>query len=44
VNTAHRNNDFSALLKNLARYRSEKIILDYQNNYVERSSIMSKKF
>ena len=32
--SAHRKNNFNKLSKNLIKYRSEIILLDYQNNHV----------
>jgi len=37
----HGKNGFARVSRNLATYRSENKLLDCQNNYVRRSSVMS---
>jgi len=36
-------NDFAKVSENLVRYKLKIILLDFQNNYVRHSSIMSRK-
>jgi len=40
-NFLHWKNDFAEVSKNLAKYRSERILSNHQNNYVGNSSMTS---